>query len=133
MYTIQSTFADSAGRANTCTSTAVDAGISVDYVLAVTLRNCANRTLRLAGTTRYTGITNYICHDKYLLIFYTFLVYLFYRIYRKYSSGKCCAIGLKFVQSQLVSFNRLSLIPFTIIWRAASASSLPSGFTSFSG
>ena len=53
--------------------TTLKTNVRVDLVLAVTLRNCANRALSLTGTTRQTCIRNYICHIIFLLL----LVYKF--------------------------------------------------------
>ena len=66
------TLADSSCRTNSCTCSAANAGTCIDYELAVSLRNSSYWTFSFASATGYAGITNYICHDKYLLIFYTF-------------------------------------------------------------
>ena len=52
----------SLNRADTRTGTAVNAGISVDNVLAVSLGNCADRTFTFTGTASDAVIGNYICH-----------------------------------------------------------------------
>ena len=54
----------SAYRADTCTSTALNASISVDNVLAVTLRDSAYRTLASASSAANTIVRNNICHNK---------------------------------------------------------------------
>ena len=48
--------------ASTSTSTTVNTSVSVDYVLAVTLRNSANRTFTSAGTAADASVRNYVCH-----------------------------------------------------------------------
>ena len=58
---------NSFSRALGSASAAVDAGICIDYILAVSFGNCICRTLSLACTTHYTIITNYICHSFFLL------------------------------------------------------------------
>ena len=41
----------------------VDAGISIDYICAVSLADCFYRTLACAGSAGYALICNDICHD----------------------------------------------------------------------
>lgn len=59
---------DRASRTCSCTSTAIDAGISVDNVFSVALRNSAYRTFASACAAAYAAVVNYICHGNYLLI-----------------------------------------------------------------
>ena len=58
-------------RANASTSAALDAGISVNYGLAVASRNCAYRALAFASTAHDAIIRNYICHSKYTSVTYS--------------------------------------------------------------
>ena len=67
---------DSTCRANACTRTTGDTGISVDHVLRVSCRNSANRTLSFTGSAAYTRIVNYICHNDILL--YALLIIIIY-------------------------------------------------------
>jgi hypothetical protein len=53
--------------ANVCASAALDASVSVDNVLTVTLSNCIYRALTLACAAGDALIVNYICHEKILL------------------------------------------------------------------
>ena len=77
----KSTLVDSAGRANASTAAAGNAGISVNNILAISLRNSADRALALAGTATNTSISNYICHNRFLLKYSKhFVVPLFYTI-----------------------------------------------------
>ena len=55
---------DSAGRACACAGAAVDALFRIDFELAVSHADCAYRALRLTGTTSYTSISDYECHNK---------------------------------------------------------------------
>ena len=50
-----------------CTSTAVEAGVCVDHILAVALGNCACRAGLCTSTALDAGITDCICHNCYLL------------------------------------------------------------------
>ena len=54
----------SAYWANTCTSTAIEALVSVDNVFAVSCRDSANRALSFTAAAVDAFITNYICHWK---------------------------------------------------------------------
>ena len=56
----------SANGANTGTSTALDASIGIDLVLAVSLGNCFNRALCSASAASDAIIRNLVSHDKYL-------------------------------------------------------------------
>lgn len=58
---------DSAGGAGSSAGTAVDAGISVDYILAISLRDSAYGTFAGAASAANAGISNNVCHDKILL------------------------------------------------------------------
>ena len=55
---------DSTYRASTSAGTAVNASVSVDYVLAVTLGDCAYRALTCAGTAADASARNYVCHGN---------------------------------------------------------------------
>ncbi len=55
---------DSTYRAGTSAGTAVNASVSVDYVLAVTLGDCAYRALTCAGTAADASARNYVCHGN---------------------------------------------------------------------
>ena len=46
-----------------CTSAALEAGLCVDYVLAITLGNCPNGTCVCTSTALDTCITDCICHN----------------------------------------------------------------------
>lgn len=48
--------------ASICTSAAIDAGISVDYILAVALRDSLYGAALCASAARDAGIVNNICH-----------------------------------------------------------------------
>ena len=67
-YLFLLTLADCRYRALSCTGTAVDTGICIDLVLRISLRNCRYRTLACARTAADACITDYICHDNFLLI-----------------------------------------------------------------
>ena len=58
---------NSASRAGTSTSAAVDAGTSIDYKDSVSLGNGSNRTFGLASSAAYASVVDYVCHDKLLL------------------------------------------------------------------
>ena len=55
-------FRRSANRAVICACAAADAGVSVDYVLAVALGDAANRAAICASTARNALIGNLVCH-----------------------------------------------------------------------
>ena len=55
-------------RDSTSAGTAVDAGISVDYILAISLRDSAYGTFAGAASAANAGISNNVCHDKILLL-----------------------------------------------------------------
>ena len=55
---------DSTYGASTSAGTAVNASVSVDYVLAVTLGDCAYRALTCAGTAADASARNYVCHGN---------------------------------------------------------------------
>ena len=57
-------------RANTRASAAVDASVSVDNILAVSLRNSANRAALCASAASDTLIRNLVSHSKILLIIF---------------------------------------------------------------
>ena len=59
---------DRASWTCSCAGTAVDAGISVDNVLAISFRNSAYWTFASASAAAYTAVVDYICHGNYLLI-----------------------------------------------------------------
>lgn len=56
----------SANRTYTCASTAANTCVSVDNVLAVTLRNSVYRAALSASAASDAIIRNNVCHDKYL-------------------------------------------------------------------
>ena len=64
---LRSALGNSAGRACACAGTAGNAGIRIDYILSVSLRNCTYRALSLAGSAAYARVTDYICHSFILL------------------------------------------------------------------
>lgn len=53
--------------ASASASSAVDAGISVDYISAVSFRDCAYWTFASTSSARNAGISDFISHLKYLL------------------------------------------------------------------
>ena len=55
---------DSACWASSCTSSAVDASVSVDNVLAVSLRDCIYWTFASTGSAAYASVSNYVCHNE---------------------------------------------------------------------
>ena len=59
-----------ANRANTVASAAVDASVSVDNVLAVSLRNSANRAALSASAASDTLIRDLVSHNNILLIIF---------------------------------------------------------------
>ena len=59
---ISSTFRNSAGRANICTGSAIQAKVGIDHILGISLRNSLSGAFACAGATAYTLIRNYICH-----------------------------------------------------------------------
>ena len=59
--------ADSSGGAGASASTAIDAGISVDNVLAIALGNSAYGTFCCAASAANTRIIDNVCHWNYLL------------------------------------------------------------------
>ena len=63
----KSTLADSACWTDISASSALHAGICIDYVMLISLRNSACRTLALAGSAAYALVRNYICHCYILL------------------------------------------------------------------
>ena len=60
--TRKSALRDRTHGARTSASAAIDAGISIDLVLAVALRNSADGALALAGTAADASIANYMSH-----------------------------------------------------------------------
>ena len=60
-------FSDSFHGANACTSTARNALVSVDLKLSIAFAYRVNGALAFAGTTADARITNYICHNYFLL------------------------------------------------------------------
>jgi hypothetical protein len=69
---------NSTSRACTSAGTAIDAGISVDLVLAISLSDSSYRALASAGAAAYACIVNYICHDIVPPLFLTFGYILYY-------------------------------------------------------
>ena len=63
----KSTLADSACRTGISTSSALHAGICIDYVMIISLRNSTCWALALACSTAYALVRNYICHCYILL------------------------------------------------------------------
>lgn len=59
---------NSTNRTLRLTCTAVDAGISVDFIMSVTLGNGLYRTLCSTGTAADAGITYYTWHNYNLLV-----------------------------------------------------------------
>ena len=55
-------FYGSANGAGTCTSTAIDAGVSVDNVTIVALGNSANGAAGFTSAAADASVSNYICH-----------------------------------------------------------------------
>lgn len=68
---------DSLCRTDTCACSALYTGISVDHILAVSLRNCLYRALSCACSAAYTLVGNYICHVLFLLLFFRLATYVF--------------------------------------------------------
>ena len=64
-------------RTNTCACSAVYTCISVDHILAVSLRNCLYRTFASAGSAAYALVSNYICHVFFLLLLFRLSTYVF--------------------------------------------------------
>ena len=60
----KSALRDCANRASASASAAVNTSVRVDDVLAVALRNRANRALTCAGTAADASARNYVCHGK---------------------------------------------------------------------
>ena len=50
-----------------CATAAVDAGVSIDHILAIALRDSLYGALSCASTTFQTSVVDYICHTKILL------------------------------------------------------------------
>ena len=76
----------SANRAYVCTVTAGDALISIDYELAITLRNARSGATVCACTTGDALVTNLESHCKFLrkkLLAGINPIYLFYHISKK--------------------------------------------------
>ena len=63
----KSTFFDSAGRTCASTSTAANAGISINYILAVAFSDSAYWTFASTGAAAHARIIDHICHGDYLL------------------------------------------------------------------
>lgn len=63
----RSALGDSAGGAGSCTGTALDAGVRVDFELSISCRDSAYGALSFASSAANASITNYICHDEILL------------------------------------------------------------------
>lgn len=59
---------DSAYRTLSLASTAIDAGICIDFVVCVALGNSLNRALSSARAAADASITNNTCHSINLLI-----------------------------------------------------------------
>jgi hypothetical protein len=55
----------SSNRANAVAGAALDAGIRIDFVFAVTLGNCGDGALSLAGAAADAIIRNFISHWEY--------------------------------------------------------------------
>lgn len=55
---------DSACWASSCTGSAVDASVSVDNVLAVSLRDCIYWAFASTGSAAYASVSNYVCHNE---------------------------------------------------------------------
>lgn len=64
----------SSDGASVCASAALDAGISVDYILSVALRNSFNGALCCASAAGDAIVRNYICHFSCLLITFFLIV-----------------------------------------------------------
>ena len=60
---------NSAGGANGLAGSAINAGIRIDIVLGITLRNRADRAFTFAGATGNAFAGNGMCHLDILLIF----------------------------------------------------------------
>ena len=78
---------DSASGAGSSAGTAVDAGISIDYILAVSLRNSANGTFGSAASAAYTSVTNNVCHNKLpplkLYPYITLILYHTFQLFKR--------------------------------------------------
>jgi hypothetical protein len=66
-FAIRSALRDGTCRADACAGATLDAGISIDNVLRISLRDSSYRALRLACSARNARIRNYICHGIFLL------------------------------------------------------------------
>ena len=55
---------DRANRTLTFANTAVDASVSINYVLGIALGNSVHGTSGSAGTAADAGIVNNTCHDS---------------------------------------------------------------------
>lgn len=62
------TFADRANRAHVNAGAAIDAGVSINYELAVSLGNCFCRASTRASTTTRAIVTDYVSHFVLLSI-----------------------------------------------------------------
>jgi hypothetical protein len=64
-FTVFSAFVDGASGADSGAGPAVDAGVSVNLVVGVALRDCAYRALALAAAAADAFVADYICHFRY--------------------------------------------------------------------
>ena len=64
---LNSTLSDSANRALSFASAAIDASVCVDLVLSIALSDSLYGTLSSAGTAADASITNNTCHNCGLL------------------------------------------------------------------
>ena len=106
-YVTKLVLLDCAGGAGSSAGAALDAGISVDYVLAISLRDRAYGTFAGAASAANAGIGDNVCHDRILLFhdgkhvsrgsMLKISVLLFYTITPNYSRGKyrrgCSKLG----------------------------------------
>ena len=60
--------------ANLCASAAINAGVSVNYILAVALGNSLYGAAICAGAAGDAVITNYICHIKVPPFYYFYYI-----------------------------------------------------------
>jgi hypothetical protein len=61
---VQLVLGRSADRANARASAALNAGIRIDHILAIALRDRVHRALACAGAAADALIRNFICHKK---------------------------------------------------------------------
>ena len=73
---------DCFARANACAGSTIDAGISINHILSISLRDCTYWALRFTGSAAYTCVRNNICHDhvllKYSIAFLALDIILYY-------------------------------------------------------